>query len=307
MCENNHSFGEHLATLRQAAGLSQQALADRLCVTRQAVSNWERGQTLPDLVMLRAIAQALGTDLNTLGSTAPAAKKPRQIRRSLWAAAALALVCALSLGAYVLRQPGEEPAPSVTQYVSSLSPHRVQFTTADGITITTASDGRQELPELLDAFSDAEPGPVKRTAELGDTLAYLAGQYMLSLAPEYQGGQLLSSWDETLFWLYKIGISRGNIMTREQVEAALSDLLGYTKAAAHQSTSHFTLTEEGYVPQDVASARPLPFSVKALEKGEGQDWEALLEQEDGTAVTLTLTLEEDTVRFSSISHTGGSL
>ena len=173
--------------------------------------------------------------------------------------------------------------------------------------ITTASDGRQELPELLDAFSDAEPGPVKRTAELGDTLAYLAGQYMLSLAPEYQGGQLLSSWDETLFWLYKIGISRGNLMTREQVEAALSDLLGYTKAAAHQSTSHFTLTEEGYVPQDVASARPLPFSVKALEKGEGQDWEALLEQEDGTAVTLTLTLEEDTVRFSSISHTGGSL
>ena len=34
---------------------------------------------------------------------------------------------------------------------------------------------------------------------------------------------------------------------------------------------------------------------------------ALLEQEDGTAVTLTLTLEEDTVRFSSISRTNGSL
>ena len=114
MCETNHSFGEHLATLRQAAGLSQQALADQLCVTRQVVSNWERDQTLPDLVMLRAIAQALGTDLNTLGSTAPAAKKPRQIRRGLWAAAALALVCTLSLGAYLLRQPGEAPAPSPT-------------------------------------------------------------------------------------------------------------------------------------------------------------------------------------------------
>lgn len=307
MCENNHSFGEHLAALRQAAGLSQQSLADQLCVTRQAVSNWERDQTLPDLVMLRAIAQALGTDLNTLGSTTPVVKKPRQIRRSLWAAAALALVCTLSLGAYVLRQPEENPAPSLTKYVSSLSPHRVQFTTADGITITTASDGRQELPKLLDVVSDAVPGPVKRTAELGDTLAYLAGQYMLSLAPEYQGGQLLSSWDETLFWLYKIGISRGNIMTREQVEEALSDLLGYTKAVTHQSTSHFTLTEEGYVPQDVATAQPLPFSVKSLEKGEGQDWETLLEQEDGTAVTLILTLEEDTLRFSSISRTGGSL
>ena len=96
-------------------------------------------------------------------------------------------------------------------------------------------------------------------------------------------------------------------MTREQVEEALSDLLGYTKAVTHQSTSHFTLTEEGYVPQDVATAQPLPFSVKSLEKGEGQDWETLLEQEDGTAVTLILTLEEDTLRFSSISRTGGSL
>ena len=61
------------------------------------------------------------------------------------------------------------------------------------------------------------------------------------------------------------------------------------------------------MPQDVATAQPLSFSVKSLEKGEGQEWETLLEQEDGTAVTLTLTLEADTVRFSSIAHTSGSL
>ena len=96
-------------------------------------------------------------------------------------------------------------------------------------------------------------------------------------------------------------------MTREQVEEALLDLLGYTKAVTHHSTPHFTLTEEGYVPQDVATAQPLSFSVKSLEKGEGQEWETLSEQEDGTAVTLTLTLEADTVRFSSIAHTSGSL
>ena len=40
------AFGPHLARLRQEAGLSQQALADRLSVTRQAVSNWERGVSL---------------------------------------------------------------------------------------------------------------------------------------------------------------------------------------------------------------------------------------------------------------------
>ena len=71
-----NSFGTRLAQLRREAGLSQQALADRLSVTRQAVSNWERDQTLPDLEMLRAIAQALGTDLNTLsGSGAPGRRR----------------------------------------------------------------------------------------------------------------------------------------------------------------------------------------------------------------------------------------
>ena len=70
-------FGQRLAQLRQEAGLSQQALADRLAVTRQAVSNWEREQTLPDLDMLRALARALGTDLNTLCGAAPAAPRRR--------------------------------------------------------------------------------------------------------------------------------------------------------------------------------------------------------------------------------------
>ena len=66
MNRTQDSFGARLARLRQEAGLSQQALADRLSVTRQAVSNWERDQTQPDLDMLRIIAQALNTDLNTL-------------------------------------------------------------------------------------------------------------------------------------------------------------------------------------------------------------------------------------------------
>ena len=46
MKETMDSFGARLAQLRQAAGLSQQGLADRLSVTRQAVSNWERGGSL---------------------------------------------------------------------------------------------------------------------------------------------------------------------------------------------------------------------------------------------------------------------
>lgn len=56
----SNSFGENLARIRTEKGLSQSALGDMLHVSRQAVSNWERGKSLPDLEMLTLIASALG-------------------------------------------------------------------------------------------------------------------------------------------------------------------------------------------------------------------------------------------------------
>jgi transcriptional regulator with XRE-family HTH domain len=42
-------FADKLIVLRKKMGLSQEELADRLDVSRQAVSKWESGQTTPDL------------------------------------------------------------------------------------------------------------------------------------------------------------------------------------------------------------------------------------------------------------------
>lgn len=41
-------FAEKLADLRSMAGCSQEALAEKICVSRQAVSKWETGTTLPE-------------------------------------------------------------------------------------------------------------------------------------------------------------------------------------------------------------------------------------------------------------------
>ncbi len=60
------NFAEKLAAARQERGLTQRQLADRLGVTAQAVSKWETGGSLPDLEMLRMIAQQLGCSLDFL-------------------------------------------------------------------------------------------------------------------------------------------------------------------------------------------------------------------------------------------------
>lgn len=40
------TFGEKLQKLRRSSGLSQEQLAEKLAVTRQAVSKWELGVSL---------------------------------------------------------------------------------------------------------------------------------------------------------------------------------------------------------------------------------------------------------------------
>ena len=55
-----------LAELRREKGLSQEELAEKLNVSRQAVSKWERGESSPDTDNLIALAQLYGVSLDVL-------------------------------------------------------------------------------------------------------------------------------------------------------------------------------------------------------------------------------------------------
>ena len=55
-----------LAELRRAHNLSQEELAERLGVSRQAVSKWERAESSPDTDNLVALAKLYGTSLDVL-------------------------------------------------------------------------------------------------------------------------------------------------------------------------------------------------------------------------------------------------
>ena len=60
------TFSEKTSALRKQKGWSQEELAEKLMVTRQAVSKWESAQSMPDLDKLVQLSEALGVSTDYL-------------------------------------------------------------------------------------------------------------------------------------------------------------------------------------------------------------------------------------------------
>lgn len=76
--------GRKIYILRKQKGMTQNQLGERIHVSFQAVSKWERGETLPDASLLPELAQALGTSIDNIligGDGEMAAKKPEEFTR----------------------------------------------------------------------------------------------------------------------------------------------------------------------------------------------------------------------------------
>lgn len=79
-------LGEALRDLRLEKNLTQEQLADKLGLTRQSVSSWERGRSLPDIEMINTIADLFGVSVNALFLTEikSANDKLRYFRMLTW-------------------------------------------------------------------------------------------------------------------------------------------------------------------------------------------------------------------------------
>lgn len=105
---------EKLAYLRKEQGLTQLELAEAVHVTRQAVSRWEVGTSVPTTENLACLSRLYGVSVDDLlnGREEPPKKEPlpADAGKARWLAAALAalslavLILAICVGALLLSQ-----------------------------------------------------------------------------------------------------------------------------------------------------------------------------------------------------------
>ncbi len=72
-------MGIRISNLRKAAQLTQTELADRLGISFQAVSNWERGLSMPDISKLAELASLLNVTVDALLGGEPGGQTVRRL------------------------------------------------------------------------------------------------------------------------------------------------------------------------------------------------------------------------------------
>ena len=104
-----HDIARNLKRLRRQKGLTQEELADNLHVTRQAVSNWERNQNLPELEVLLSAAEAMGVSVDELLYGPRPVEQPNNApenrRKRIVTAAVLWAVWGVLLAIYLIGRP----------------------------------------------------------------------------------------------------------------------------------------------------------------------------------------------------------
>ena len=78
-----YEIGSKIKTLRLAAAMTQEQLAQKLSVTPQAVSKWESGASMPDIQLLPELSVTLGTSIDALFSMTDDSRMAR-IENMLW-------------------------------------------------------------------------------------------------------------------------------------------------------------------------------------------------------------------------------
>ena len=92
------ALSDRILELRTGMGLSQGDLADRLEVSRQSVSKWETGQSVPDLDKIIKLADLFGVTVDELVREGERPQPPQPEPRRVYVGGVLALMGLAGMG-----------------------------------------------------------------------------------------------------------------------------------------------------------------------------------------------------------------
>ncbi len=221
------TFGEQLADARKAKGMTQDQLATEMNITRQGVSRWENGRSLPDAETLKRLSQVLEYNfvsvepiLHTHEEPAPAnvpaqdepaetaeaeektaepaqnSRKQSLIRGALFVA--LGLVVGCLMGVYLLPRPTQPdislPAEGIFPPKSAKSTYHPEVEGQSYLTFTSSENPVKAIRTSGDGAAWIYAITVKN---VGDTAfsAQEFSQAMLNDAGEVAGVQHYSAAD----------------------------------------------------------------------------------------------------------------
>lgn len=96
-------MAEQIRTYRRRQDLSQEALAERMGVSRQAVTKWETGKARPSTEKLLRLSQVLEVPLEQLTGAEPAPARGPSVPKALpWVLLGLTLLLGLCTGGALL-------------------------------------------------------------------------------------------------------------------------------------------------------------------------------------------------------------
>lgn len=149
-------LAENLYTLRRMLRLTQEAVAERIGVSRQAVAKWEAGETTPDIANCAALAELYGVSLDalvTFSSPVPGLPAPPRGKHLF--------------GTAVLEEDGRVALPLKARQVFGLCPGDRLMVLGDegqGIALVRETD----LLQLLNGLRpDPAPGPLPKGGNAG--------------------------------------------------------------------------------------------------------------------------------------------
>lgn len=103
------SIANNIAELRKAVPLTQAELAEKLNYSDKAVSKWERGESIPDVIVLKQIADVFGVtvdylleDVHDLKATMKSVPRQLKINRLLITGLSCMLVFLIATLAFVI-------------------------------------------------------------------------------------------------------------------------------------------------------------------------------------------------------------